>query len=87
MWVDYWGTKGYVAPLSNYWGAAPPPPCRPPLPTPMIFLRLFLLSVLNLSDATEIYGHMSGSKGNCIHMFRIHTWSHGKMCLNAKKNL
>ena len=29
MWVDYWGGgvaggKGYVAPLSNYWGAWPP---------------------------------------------------------------
>ena len=34
--MDYWGGggggKGYVAPLSNYWG---PGPTGPPLPTPM----------------------------------------------------
>ena len=32
------GAKGYVGPpLSNYWGACPPPPPAPPppLPTPM----------------------------------------------------
>ena len=33
------GGKGYVGPpLSNYWGAAPPPPLTPLLPTPMIQL-------------------------------------------------
>ena len=35
--MDYWGGggggKGYVGPLSNYWGGAAPPP--PPIPTPM----------------------------------------------------
>ena len=28
LWVDYWGVgvaKGMLAPLSNYWGASPPP--------------------------------------------------------------
>ena len=31
-WVDYWGGggKGYVAPLSNYWGGLPPTHPRPP---------------------------------------------------------
>ena len=35
MWVDYLGAKGYVAPLSNYWGPAPPPPLAPPPPPPL----------------------------------------------------
>ena len=31
------GAKGMLAPLSNYWGAWPPPaPPPPPLPTPML---------------------------------------------------
>ena len=29
------GGKGYVGPLSNYWGDCPPPSLAPPLPTPM----------------------------------------------------
>ena len=35
-WIIGGGAKGYVAPLSNYWGGGlPPPPLPPPLPTPM----------------------------------------------------
>ena len=41
-WVEYWGAKGYVGPLSNYWGVCPPPPPPPPHHPPPLFLRLWL---------------------------------------------
>ena len=41
--MDYWGGggKGYVAPLSNYWGGG----AGPPLPTPMKKKNISLISV------------------------------------------
>ena len=40
-WVDCLGGggKGYVGPLSNYWGACPPPPPPPPPPSSYAYVR------------------------------------------------
>ena len=64
--MNYWGWeggggKGYVEPLSNYWGGVvlPPPPPPPPLPTPVLLCFLFTdyeiqtSAALNYDDATS----------------------------------
>ena len=60
--MDYWGAKGYVGLLSNYWGGGggeggpgpPPPLCPPPLPKPMaLSVTMFLVSIENVFYAAR----------------------------------
>ena len=59
MWVDYWGAKGMLPPLSNYWGG-PGPPAPPPL-----FLRLCLSLLLSASSSFSFH---------CVLKVCLETW-------------
>ena len=57
------GAKGMLVPLSNYWGACPPPP----LPTPMSYTKFaFIMYHYRIKPEIEICVHVENVLFNVV---------------------